>query len=93
MVVWVWKVVGEREDILEILMIECVMKGRNIKDNSDFWLDYWVGGSTPPPDMGKQRNMRLGMGEEFCFSPLNLEMANLPKVTEMVAIGFKASFI
>lgn len=35
---------GEREDILEILMIECVMEGRNIKDNSDFWLDYWAGG-------------------------------------------------
>lgn len=47
----------------------------------------------PPLTWGKQRNTSLGMGEEFCFSPVNLEMANLPKVTEMVAIGFQANFI
>lgn len=70
MVVWVWKVMGEREDILEILMIKCVMKGRNIKDNSDFWLDYWVGGSTPPPppvDMGETEEHEFGNGRRVLF--------------------------
>lgn len=45
------------------------MKGRNIKDNSDFWLDYWVGGSTPPPpvDMGETEEHEFGNGRRVLF--------------------------
>lgn len=78
-----------------MLVTECVMKGRKIKDNSDIWFDYWVGGSAPSPSWHGEnyRSTSLEMGEkEFCFSSVNLEMANLPKVTEMVALEFKASF-